>query len=625
MFSHAETPTPMHTNESELQAEPPAQPHHSTCLQKPSCIMHDIQLREGIPAQHVPGLQIPGALVEEAEEAGGVWTVTDGSPALLEDFDSLEHMFLTETTNAEALEPQSLTEARRRPNWLLWKKAIQDELATLKAAGTWRLEEAPPNANIIGSKWVFKAKKDAAGNITQYKARLVAQGFSQIDGVNYDDTYAPVAHLASSHAIIAMANHLCLELHQVDIKRAYLNGVLNEGEVLYMQHLPGYKSHDTGNHALHLVKTLYGLKQSGCRWYQKLSYIFILLSFQQCSVDQAIFHKSDKCKKELTIVMVHVDNCTIAASSVHLIKDFKAGLHRHVEVTDLGALHWMLGIEIRCDQEAGIVHLLQHTYINSILHHYHLADLKPLSTPMDTSTQLTIEQAPMSIAEHAIMHDVPYCKAISALNWAALTTHPDIAFAVATIAHFTANPSPAHWDAVKHICHYLAGTHDLWLLYGETRQALEGYADVDGSMAEDRHAITGYTFLIDSSAVLWSSKWQEIISLSMTESGYMAAMHGMKEALWLCSLLSKAFGSLTAMITLFLDNQVVIALTQDHQYHTHMKHINVCYHFIQWVIEQGSLCLIYCPTDDMVADTLTKALPLAKVKHFAAGLELHVK
>jgi reverse transcriptase-like protein len=103
----------------------------------------------------------------------------------------------------------------------------------------------------------------------------VAQGFSQIDGVNYDDTYTPVAHLVSFCAIIAMANHLHLELHQVDIKEAYLNGVLNEGKVLYMQYLPGYKSHNAGNHILHLVKTLYGLKQSGCCWYQKLSSIFI--------------------------------------------------------------------------------------------------------------------------------------------------------------------------------------------------------------------------------------------------------------------------------------------------------------------------------------------------------------
>ena len=133
----------------------------------------------------------------------------------------------------------------------------------MNAAGTWRLEEALPGVNIIGCKWVLKAKKDAAGNVTRYKARLVAQGFSQIGGVDYNDTYAPMAKLASTRAIIAMANHLDMELHQVDIKGAYLNGVLNEDKVLYMAHPPGYKVPGAGTRILHLVKTLYGLKQSG--------------------------------------------------------------------------------------------------------------------------------------------------------------------------------------------------------------------------------------------------------------------------------------------------------------------------------------------------------------------------
>jgi hypothetical protein len=166
---------------------------------------------------------------------------------------------------------------------------------------------------------------------------------------------------------------------------------------------------------------------------------------------------------------------------------------------------------------------------------------------------------------------------------------------------------------------------NLWLLYGETKQALKGYADADGSMAEDRHAITGYAFLIDGGTISWSSKCQEIVSLSTTESEYVAAMHGMKEALWLCSLLSEVFRPITTATTLFSDNQAAIALTHNHQYHARTKHIDVRYHFIRWFIEEGSLHLIYCPTDNMVADTLTKALPSAKVKHFTAGLGLRMK
>jgi hypothetical protein len=144
-------------------------------------------------------------------------------------------------------------------------------------------------------------------------------------------------------------------------------------------------------------------------------------------------------------------------------------------------------------------------------------------------------------------------------------------------------------------------------------------------MNKDRRAISGYAFLIDGGAISWSSKHQEIVSLSTTESKYVAATHGMKEALWLCSLLTDAFGTTISATTLFSDNQAAIALTRDHQYHARTKHIDVRYHFIRWVIEQGSLRIIYCPTDDMVADTLTKALPAAKVKHFAAGLGLRAK
>ena len=145
------------------------------------------------------------------------------------------------------------------------------------------------------------------------------------------------------------------------------------------------------------------------------------------------------------------------------------------------------------------------------------------------------------------------------------------------------------------------------------------------SMSEDRRAISGYAFLIDGGAVSWSSKRQEIVSLSTTKSEYVAATHGGKEALWLRSLISEVFSNITSPTTLFSDNQAAIALTRDNQYHLQTKHIDVRYHWIRWVVEKGSIRLIYCPTDDMVADILTKALPSAKVKHFAASLGLRTK
>jgi hypothetical protein len=143
-------------------------------------------------------------------------------------------------------------------------------------------------------------------------------------------------------------------------------------------------------------------------------------------------------------------------------------------------------------------------------------------------------------------------------------------------------------------------------------------------MAEDRRAVSGYAFLLNGGAVSWACKKQEIVSLSTTESEYIAATHAAKEGLWLRSLLSQIFGTLHEATTLFSDNQSAIALTQDHQYHARTKHIDVRFHFIRWVISEGKLKLIYCPTDDMVADALTKALPSAKTKHFAIELGLRL-
>jgi hypothetical protein len=220
------------------------------------------------------------------------------------------------------------------------------------------------------------------------------------------------------------------------------------------------------------------------------------------------------------------------------------------------------------------------------------------------------------------MRDIPYHEAVGSLMYASLGTRPDISFAVQTVSRFSTKPGWAHWESVKWIFRYLKGTNDLWLSYGGTRAELTGFADADGNMAEDRHAISGYAFLLHGGAVSWSAKRQEIISLSTTESEYVAATHAAKEVLWLRSLITQLFSLNLDPTTLFSDNQPAIALSQDHQYHARTKHINIRFHFIRWIIEQGSLQLIYCPTDDMIADTLTKALPSAKVKHFASQLGL---
>jgi hypothetical protein len=181
--------------------------------------------------------------------------------------------------------------------------------------------------------------------------------------------------------------------------------------------------------------------------------------------------------------------------------------------------------------------------------------------------------------------------------------------------------APSDWEAVKRIFCYLKGTRDYWLVYGKNGPSISGYTDADGMSNEDRHAISGYAFLIDGGAVSWSSKRQSLVTLSTAEAEYVAATHAAKEAVWLREFISEVYQPQDPM-TLHSDSQSAIALARNEQFHARTKHIDIHFHFIRYVVEAGKIIIDYCPTEDMVADTLTKALPSAKAKHFALALGL---
>src|SRR5271168_5375642 len=206
--------------------------------------------------------------------------------------------------------------------------------------------------------------------------------------------------------------------------------------------------------------------------------------------------------------------------------------------------------------------------------------------------------------------------------YAAMGTRPDNVFATLTVAQSSENPGWIHWEAVKQIFCYLLRTKKLELVYGGDKRGLVGYVDADGASQEHRRAISGYVFMVDGGAVSWSSKKQELVMLSTAEAEYVAQTHAAKEAIWLRRLLTEIFKSVETPTTLFSDSKSAIALAQDGHYHARTKHIDIRYHFIRYIIEAGTIKLIYCPTDDMTADILTKALPSVKVKHFATALGL---
>jgi hypothetical protein len=222
------------------------------------------------------------------------------------------------------------------------------------------------------------------------------------------------------------------------------------------------------------------------------------------------------------------------------------------------------------------------------------------------------------------MCKVPYREVIGSLMYASVATHPDITFAISTLSQFLENPGEAHWEAVKWVFRYLLGMHDLVLTYGGEQHDLEGYTDVDGASQDHCQAISGHAFMIDSRAVSWSSWKQELVTLSTAEAEYIAAMHAAKECIWMHCLIGELFPpSVLQSTTVHCNNQAVLVLAKDNNYHARTKHIDIGYHFIHYTVLKKIINLVYCPTNNMMADILTKALLCWKVTCHVLGLRLH--
>ena len=352
---------------------------------------------------------------------------------------------------------------------------------------------------------------------------------------------------------------------------------------------------------------MYGLKQGAKNWYDSLRKALLELGFTRSEADHGVFYK--EVGKDIIILALHVDDGMVTGSSVALINKFKVDMNAKYKLTDLGAANWLLGIKITRDSVNKTLSLSQHQYIESIITRFNFNDLKPSAIPIDPSAPLSKSQSPTALNDIIKMMNVPYREAVGSLMYAAMGTRPDIAFATSTVAQFSKNPGWAHWEAVKRIFHYLLGTKTLELTYEGDQRGLEGYVDADGASQEHRRAISGYVFMVDGGAVSWSSKKQELVTLSTAEAEYVAQTHAAKEAIWLCRLLTELFKAIDTPTTLFSDSKSAIALAHNGHYHARTKHIDIRYHFIRYIIEASTIKLVYCPTNDMTADTLTKALP----------------
>ena len=384
------------------------------------------------------------------------------------------------TADVEGTDSTSVEEARSRSDWSKWEEAMQKELDTLEKARTWTVVECPPNINVIGCKWVFRIKRNANGKIDKYKARLVAKGYSQIYGVDYYDTYAPIACLTSLHTILAIAARNDWDIDVFNFQSTFLNRKLDADEVIYMQLPQGFKHNTKFKRAVALLcVALYGSKQGALKWYKELCQLLESLGFRRAESDWGVFYRHIGI--EILILASHVDDCTVTGSNKKLVKDFKADVACRYKLTDLGHISSLLRMKVTCDRVSRTISLSQDAYIDGIITRYNFTNSKPLSIPMDPNIQLSTNQSLKLLAERAMMKNILYREAVGSLMHLTIATRPDIAFTIATVVQFSNDPGPVHWDVVKWIFRYLIGTKKLALTYGGAKHGLEGFTDADGA------------------------------------------------------------------------------------------------------------------------------------------------
>jgi hypothetical protein len=507
----------------------------------------------------------------------------------------------------------SWDEAMRGPERELWLEAGAEQIARIQAKGTYELVEAPPDANIVGCVWVLRKKRDQNNRVVKRKARACAQGYTQEAGVDFHDTAAPTCRPSSQRFVLGLANKNDWEVHQVDFKDAYLNGVLDEE--VYMRQPKGFEEPGREHFVWRLLKAIYGLKQAGRQWYKKLCELFDKLGFTRSSFDPAVFFYIDE-PDIICIVAVHVDDCTLVANTLPVMLRLKAELNAHYELVDLGEVRWLLGFEVRRDRARRILQISQAAYIDTILERFAMTDCRPVSTPMDPHAASQLVVGKTTDDERAFMRGRPYAKLIGSVMYAAIISRPDVSYAVSTLSQALADPTPAHWQAGRYLLRYLKSTRDLCLTFEGSDGELKAYSDADWASQLHRHSISGSVFLYGGAAISWSSRKQPIIALSSTEAEYIAASDALRELLWLRLLISELSTLGPGPTDLLCDNQSAISLAKNGLLSARTKHIDIRYHFIREKVDLGVAALTYCPTTEMAADILTKALSRAKLEYF---------
>ncbi|CAM8894044.1 unnamed protein product [Rhodiola kirilowii] len=489
---------------------------------------------------------------------------------------------------------------------------MQEELGEFQQNDVWDLVPRPDSVNVIGTKWIFKNKSDEHGNITRNKARLVAQGYTQIEGIDFDETFAPVARLEAIRLLLALACHLKFKLFQMDVKSAFLNGLLNEE--VYVAQPRGFEDPHHPDYVYRLKKALYGLKQAPRAWYERLTEFLINHSYVRGGVDKTLFVKHTG--PDFIIAQIYVDDIVFGSSNQKLVDKFVQQMQRKFQMSMVGEMCYFLGLQVK--QKVDGIFISQSKYVRNLIKKFDLENATHKRTPAATHVKVTKDEAGAKVDQTL------YRSMIGSLLYLT-ASRPDIAHEVGVCARYQANPNESHLMNVKRIIRYVCGTADYGLWYTkDTNSCLVGYCDVDWTgNAEDRKSKSGGCFFLGNNLVSWFSKKQNSISLSTAEAEYIAAGSSCTQMLWMKQML-KEYGVKQDVMTLYCDNMSAINISKNPVQHSRTKHIDIRHHFIRELVEKKIITLTHVSTEKQLADIFTKALDNLQFETLRSSLGLCV-
>ncbi|KAG7557098.1 Reverse transcriptase RNA-dependent DNA polymerase [Arabidopsis suecica] len=522
-------------------------------------------------------------------------------------------------------EPTSILECTQRSDWLKWKEAINVELSSLKKRDVFGPTlRTPSEIKPVGHKWVFVRKRNENNEIVRHKARLVAQGFSQRPGIDYEETYSPVVDATTFRFLISLAIRENLDLRLMDVVTAYLYGPLDNE--IYMRLPEGIELKDKDKkgsrdqYCIRLNKSLYGLKQSGRMWYNRLSEYLVKEGYKNDPISPCIFIKKF-ANKGFVIIAVYVDDLNILGTSGEIAQTVEY-LKKEFEMKDLGKTKFCLGLQLEYVNNGILVH--QKAYTEKVLKRFNMDQAHPLSSPMVVrSLRLDSDPfGPKKDEEEVLGPEVPYLSAIGALMYLASHTRPDICFAVNLLSRFSSCPTQRHWNGIKHLLRYLQGTVDLGLFYtNHDKEGLVGFADA--GYQSDPHngkSQTGYVFTHGGTAISWRSMKQTISATSSNHAEILEIHEASRECVWLRSM-TQHIRSNCGMddekgpTVMYEDNAACIAqLKEGYIKGDRTKHILPKFFFIHDLQKDGEVQVVQVRSSDNSADLFTKALPTSTLR-----------